>query len=381
MRAIHSGNSFHIYDNSVRLYENLPPQVYRVDFDPRQGFSLTVHPEITIAEKVYGVHESKVDKVMGSFIAFERSLGVILSGDKGIGKSLFAKMLCQRANQQGFPVVICDACYPGIGQFLDSIDQPSVVLFDEFDKIFKSARNKEDEVDAQAALLSLFDGVSMNKKLFVVTCNDIRNLNDFLVNRPGRFHYHFRFDYPTKEEIELYMRDHLIPSKCSEIEKVVEFSRKVELNYDCLRAICFELTHCETFEEAISDLNILRPTHGQNCHCYLLYADGSRIHARYFVDLFSAETENIRFGMDTQADDDFLKVEFVPCNAVYSREYDGYYLPKSLLHCQLDVETSEEGTYFMKAHGDFVRSHAPAEIEGLLIKPIFNRKSIHYFSE
>ena len=47
--------------------------------------------------KIYGVHTEKVFKVLNSFEKVNRSLGVILSGDKGIGKSLFAKLLAIEA--------------------------------------------------------------------------------------------------------------------------------------------------------------------------------------------------------------------------------------------------------------------------------------------
>ena len=46
-----------------------------------------------VKEKVYGIHPKKADKVFKAFTKFERNLGVILSGDKGIGKSLFARIL------------------------------------------------------------------------------------------------------------------------------------------------------------------------------------------------------------------------------------------------------------------------------------------------
>ena len=93
--------------------------------------------------------------------------------------------------------------------------------------------------------------------MFVITCNEIRNLNDFLVNRPGRFHYHFRFEYPTSDEIRLYLQDNLNEKYWGEIEEVVKFATKVNLNYDCLRAIVFELQLGEPFAEAIKDLNIV----------------------------------------------------------------------------------------------------------------------------
>ena len=40
-------------------------------------------------------------------------------------------------------------------------------------------------------MLSLFDGLDNGKKLFVITCNEVERLNAYLLNRPGRFHYHF----------------------------------------------------------------------------------------------------------------------------------------------------------------------------------------------
>lgn len=64
----------------------------------------------------------------------DRNLGVILSGDKGIGKSMFGRMLSEMAVASGYPVLIVDTYYPGISSYLDSIQQEVVVFFDEFDK-------------------------------------------------------------------------------------------------------------------------------------------------------------------------------------------------------------------------------------------------------
>ena len=130
-----------------------------------------------------------------------------------------------------------------------------MVLFDEFDKTF--CNNDNNGISPQTLMLSLFDGISVGKKLFLITCNGIRKLNDYLINRPGRFHYHFRFDYPSYEEIQEYLQDKLEEKYYGEIEGVVAFSRKVNLNYDCLRAIAYEISNGQTFKEAIKDLNIV----------------------------------------------------------------------------------------------------------------------------
>ena len=78
-----------------------------------------------------------------------------------------------------------------------------------------------------------------------------------MINRPGRFHFHFRFEYPTADEVRNYLTDKIDKKYFSEINKVVSFSRKIKLNYDCLSAIALELNEGEKFEETIKDLNII----------------------------------------------------------------------------------------------------------------------------
>lgn len=112
MKIIQSGSHYEIYDNNLKVHDRLPVGVYQVDFNKMTGFSLSDHPAIEIKERIYGIHDAKADKVLRSFAAFGRNLGVILSGSKGIGKSLFAKLLCIKAMAQGLPVIIVDSFTP-----------------------------------------------------------------------------------------------------------------------------------------------------------------------------------------------------------------------------------------------------------------------------
>ena len=282
MRIIRSGTKYSVYDDGIETYEHLPVGTYTVGFNKSEGCFLVRRGDMTVSEKTYGTHDKKLQKVLLSFSGFMRSLGVILSGDKGIGKSLFAKKLCQQAVQAGYPVVIIDSYLPGIARFIESIDQECVVLFDEFDKTFRTNRDN----DEQAALLSLFDGTAGGKKLFIVTCNELYGLNNYIVNRPGRFHYHFRFDYPTAEDIREYLTDKLSPAYYGQIDKVVEFSHRVSLNYDCLRAIAFELNNGVAFADAIKDLNIMT-TEDEEYKVYLFLENGKSFHnLRFRTNLY-----------------------------------------------------------------------------------------------
>jgi len=116
----------------------LPAGYYEVYFHKQKGFWLEEHPQIQIKEeKVYGNHIEKVDKVLKAFKMFDRNLGIMLSGDKGMGKSLFARMLSTEAVKAGLPVIVVNFYAPGIMNFVNSIQQEALILFDEFDKTFE----------------------------------------------------------------------------------------------------------------------------------------------------------------------------------------------------------------------------------------------------
>lgn len=137
MSIVQNGTTYNIYDSSVNIHNQLPPAIYKVRFSQQSGYSLVYSASnYVLSEKVYGVHEKKVDKVLNAFKKFNRSEGVILSGDKGIGKSLFTKMLSNAALALGYPVVLVEEPTPRLGDFLDSITTECVILFDEFDKTF-----------------------------------------------------------------------------------------------------------------------------------------------------------------------------------------------------------------------------------------------------
>lgn len=319
MQVVSHGNVYDIYDDTLQTYDQLPPQTYVVRFSKTRGFFLEKYVEMEITEpKVYGVHLDKVQKVLNSFERANRSLGVILSGDKGIGKSLFAKILAVEAINKNIPLIVVDTYMPGIASYLESIEQDVMVLFDEFDKTFGEVKSKDGEASPQANLLTLFDGISGGKKLFVITCNELHKLNSYLINRPGRFHYHFRFEYPSVDEIRQYLQDKIPEEQYGEIDSVVSFANKVNLNYDCLRAIAFELGGGLSFKEAIRDLNIINMNKEQY-NLTLVYKNGLTATAKgIYIDMFDRDGEMLDpIYLYDKHGENFVDVEFAPSSAVF----------------------------------------------------------------
>lgn len=342
MKVISTGSVYSIYPDDLQTHDKLPAQSYIIRFSDMSGFRLEKYSNIEIKEKVYGVHDQKLKKVMDAFDVCERNLGVILSGDKGIGKSLFAKMLAKSVIELGIPVIVVDKFYPNIASFIESIEQEVMVLFDEFDKTFGEVKQSENLASPQSSLLTLFDGISPGKKLYVITCNDIYSLNDFLINRPGRFHYHFRFVYPTSDEVSTYLKDKISECYYEEISKVVEFSKKVLINYDCLRAIAFELNFGRKFEDAIEDLNIMN-LYSEDYTLTLHYENGFSLNADCSMDLFGDNNLSRSFRSDDGDGEIIVKVKFNTSDNHYDYEKHSIVIDGNKLKLEYyDNEKSKE---------------------------------------
>lgn len=264
MSIISHGDTFEIYPSELKTHgDKLPVGTYKVRFAKMQGFFLEKVASYTATEeKVYGNHEEKADKVIKTFAKSNRSLGVLLSGPKGIGKSLFTNILSKKMLDLEVPVILVETGYFGIKDFLASIDQEVVIIFDEFEKNFSnSGTDSDSRVELQSNLLGLFDGTVNIKHLYVLTINNLHRLNEFFIDRPGRLHYHFRFANPNAEEVAEYLDDNIDKSALADpysfiVQTLSRLVGRISLNFDSLRAIVTELNSGFSLQESLDDLNI-----------------------------------------------------------------------------------------------------------------------------
>lgn len=250
MKVIQSGNSYTPITKDAIIHDFFPPALYKIHFNQMTGYDIQQEVDFEpITEKIYGNSEYRINKMFNAFNHYESNMGIMLSGPKGIGKSLFIRLSVLEALSKNLPVFIIDRYMPGLPNFLGKIKQECLIIIDEFEKKFDS--------NQQAELLSFLDGMNTDKKLFIISLNELRRMNEYMINRPGRFHYHYKFSNPSGLEVEEYLKDNLVKSQ-ELIPIIIKFAQKTSLNYDSLQAIVFELNIGSSLEEAIQDLNIAK---------------------------------------------------------------------------------------------------------------------------
>ena len=247
---LRTGNTFRPSDEAaLDLHTKLPAGNFIIKQDQFGNFFFERIGGFEITGKIYGDTLKNTDRIMNTFQARTASTGVMLTGEKGSGKTLLAKNLASECFKKDIPCIIINSAWHGDGfnKLIQDIEQECMVLFDEFEKVYDS--------NEQEAILTLLDGVFPSKKLFVLTCNDKWRVDQHMRNRPGRIFYMLDFKGLDVEFIREYCNDNL--KNKAHIESVCKLSTLFgEFNFDMLKALVEEMNrYNEAPQDAMRMLN------------------------------------------------------------------------------------------------------------------------------
>lgn len=190
--------------------------------------------KFTFSFKIYdlGIEKTlkRVEKTWNSddFVQGNRNFGVIFNGLKGTGKTIASKIL---SNRLGLPVVIVNAPFKGLVEFVQSLCFECVVLIDEAEKIFAEDGHM---------LLRMIDGVyNESRKFYILTTNEL-TIDNNLKGRPGRIWYIKQFGNLTADAVQEYIKDNLRDQSKANI--VLETVDSLEIStIDILEAVVREV--------------------------------------------------------------------------------------------------------------------------------------------
>jgi cell division protease FtsH len=156
---------------------------------------------------------------------------LLLYGDPGLGKTLFAKSFINALNRKQY---IIRKNKPD-GEFVNDINKtiteamenaPSVVLLDDIDK-FSNNDDDHKNSDEFVVVQTFIDDCKDKDVFFIATANDLRDMPQSLL-RAGRFSNQIEFESPTVSDAAIIIKHYLSDKKvaedvdCEEIARILD---------------------------------------------------------------------------------------------------------------------------------------------------------------
>ena len=253
IKYVDNNTTAHIIKHDVsNIKDTLPPGLWKVAFNPMTGFYLTKElRSIELPEQIFGSSKKQLELITSRFERDNKSMGVLLTGDKGTGKTLLASQLIDYYVDKGFPVILMDDSFEhmdsALSNFISQISN-AIFLFDEFEKVFSN--------EAQQYLLNFFDEKSNMNRLSIAISNS-RTISEFMLSRPSRFFYHFKYGKLDNDTINEVVTS--FGFNKSVADALIVFKERLEyFGFDILMSIIDELQFrkTENVSEVIESMNI-----------------------------------------------------------------------------------------------------------------------------
>lgn len=231
------------------IINQLQPSVYRIvgynGSNNNINYKLEyISSKFTVPEKIYGDIPQNAVRIWNDYALGEKSTGCLLLGDKGTGKTLLGTLISNIAIDNKIPVILVTEIKPTIEliQFLNQLKN-CVLLLDEFVKNIP--------YEYQSVMLTMFSDLFNTRKLFIITENSDRSIQDYILDRPGRIKYRLDFDKLSRKTFDEYTHCFIKDKKfLKDLDEI--YRDALEFSFDQLSTIVKE--HLNYPNENINDL-------------------------------------------------------------------------------------------------------------------------------
>lgn len=380
---INEGGFWSQVDGNVVLHLTPGPGVYQV-VQPKYPQDRTIGlikvcDKFEFPGKVYQIGPEKlldrIKKVWDSnvFETEKKSLGVILNGLKGSGKTWMAKQI---SNEMDMPVLlVSDSFEGGILNFIQSLSFSCTILVDEAEKTFKLG--DEDDV-----LLRMIDSATSNnaRHLFILTTNTL-DVNPNLLGRTGRIRYLVNFKNLPEKIVNEYVSDNLNPEYADLKEKIMDKVNLLEYNsIDLLKSIIEEVNITGEVDNPDEELmNIPLCRHAWDIYKFegLTWSDLPKV--KKIINDNKPEDVSLKDWLDQKQDNadsnnervnsDRFEEEIYECNYCYGQKITSRYS-----HIWKDCELSC-GTVLMEPDKDMFFSYIDMYTKDEVLAVILGQRS------
>ncbi len=328
---VRTDNELMFTASDIEALPEIPAGNWLLKFSLNKGYYLEKTPGFKFPKKIYGNAEHLAKRYLNTFNKVEGNTGVLLTGTKGTGKSVTAKLTAS-ISELAVVIITEPFCDDGFKSLLSNISQRCVIFIDEFEKVYY-------EIEWQNNFLSILDGVFEGRKLFLFTSNEKDRVNKYMLNRPGRIHYLEEYNSLDESIVNDVIEDNLNNKEDREdLLKVLNILGDITM--DILMSLIREMNmYEETASEAVKYLNLKPESNSYDVKVYQgkeklgdCFIDEhpltqEEISVEFYLDDSSRyirpideEEEEVELATAMEAKDDFYEDEKVSENTSYDEE-------------------------------------------------------------
>ena len=115
---------------SVKLSKTVPKGVWKICFNKDIGTYMD-RAEVNLDHgRIYGDSQKIANHIVGAYLKSDKTknMGVLLSGGKGLGKSLTTKLVISQLIDK-YPIILVNLATPDLATFLGEIENSVIIMF------------------------------------------------------------------------------------------------------------------------------------------------------------------------------------------------------------------------------------------------------------